>query len=122
MQNIEVKLTSKKGRGVYALKEIKMGEIIEICPTIIFSEKEAEELEKTILSNYWFSWKDWETNEYGCIAGGYALFYNHSNTPNAKHERDYTTKTLIFTAQRDIHTNEEITIKYGTLWFNPIEE
>ena len=119
--DIEVRKTQKKGNGVFANRDFKEGEIIEICPTIIFSKLEAENhLENTKLKDYWFYWAD-DDNEAGAIPLGYGVLYNHSSLNNALAERDYIGKRIVIKAIKDIPKDSEINIKYNMLWFNEME-
>ena len=54
-KKIKVGDVNGKGRGVIATKDIKKGEIIEFCPIVFISEKEASffEKEKTVLNFYY---------------------------------------------------------------------
>lgn len=117
----EVRETGKRGRGVFAVRDFAPGEVIEVCPVVTFSEKEANDVDKTPFTNYWFGWKDDDPNEYGAIAGGCGLFYNHSNDPAAHHERDYERKAMVMRAARHVKKDEEVTIKYAMVWF-PVED
>lgn len=44
------------GRGVFAAKDIKSGELIERCPIIETPLKDYQYLRKTELRNYYFLW------------------------------------------------------------------
>ena len=48
--NFEIKKTSLRGRGLFATKDIKKGEVIENCPVLILSPKERLNAEKTIFN------------------------------------------------------------------------
>ena len=47
---LKVKTTRKKGRGVFANRKIKKGEIIEVAPVIVLSRREAKTLNDLLLS------------------------------------------------------------------------
>jgi len=102
-----------KGRSVVATKNIERGEVIELCPIIFISEKEADffEKENTILKFYYLF--QYAINR-RCLMLGYGSLYNHSKNPNA--DVDYDTKEpknyLFFQAIKDIKTGEEILIDY----------
>ncbi len=122
-QKIEIKTTTKKGRGVFAKKCFTKDELIESCQIIPFSSDDADKIELTILSNYWFAWKTDEVpSEYGAICLGNGSLYNHSNHPNAHVFKDYDHNLIHFIASEDIQVGTEITIKYGTIWFQEEEE
>ena len=120
---IEIKPTKHKGRGVFACKLIKKDEIIETCQIIPFSADDADIIETTFLSNYWYAWKtDEEPNQYGALCLGNGSLYNHSTNPNAFVFRDYNNNLIHFIASKDIIPGSEITVKYGTVWFKEEEE
>lgn len=114
----------KIGRGVFALVNIKKGEIIEICPTITFPENQTDSLSQTELMNYiFFAGKN---KNVLVLALGFGSLYNHSNIPNAKYKIDLKNELITFRAIKDIKKDEEIFINYKgdktdmPLWFeNP---
>jgi uncharacterized protein len=114
---IEIKKSGIKdaGRGVFATKAIKKGELIETCPIVIFSDEDFPLLEKTKIGGYVFGY----TGNSTMLALGYGSLYNHQNKNNAKyelfesetgHEEDHE---LCITALKDIAKGEEIYINYG---------
>lgn len=46
--------TDIKGRCVFADKEYKKGETIEICEYITIPQVQIETLKKTVINDYWF--------------------------------------------------------------------
>ncbi len=96
-------------RGVHASRRIHKGELIESCPIIPLREEDTAHIDETVLTKYYFGWKD-ETN---CIVLGYGSLYNHSDNPNAEYRRNFADHVLEFYALRDIREEEEITIKYN---------
>jgi SET domain-containing protein len=117
MSLIRVEESSGKGRGVFAAKNFKEGEIIETCPVIVFPAEEVDALESIQLSNYYFAWGI--ASEEAAIALGYGSLYNHSYTPNATYQKDFDKSLLKYICIRDIQKNEEITINYNG---NPEDE
>lgn len=108
VNEIKIKITKNKGRGVFATAEQHSGQIIEICPIIKFTPSEYKLLEKTILDNYMYDW-------FGesCIPLGYGLLYNHSFTPNAKFIFHKKTQTISYIALKNIKPGTEILINYN---------
>ena len=107
------------GRGVFASKDIKKGEIIETSPIIILEFSDFIDTKWNLLFEYYF-WMD----DFVVLAMGYASFYNHAKDANSKYEINRDNKTIIFTASKDIKKNQEIYFNYkGTanpktpLWF-----
>jgi uncharacterized protein len=121
---IKIKRIKGKGRGVFARRAIRKGEVIESVPVLVMSSKEyAEGLSKTALKDYCFGWG----TDQVALALGYGSLYNHSYQPNARYE-DIGTQTKDFVAVRDIAEGEEITINYNgkpgskaKVWFDVVE-
>jgi uncharacterized protein len=106
---IEVKWTKSKGRGVFSCLDINKGSIIEVTPVVTLPIAEVYAWNSNFgLYDYVFKWSDGTM----AIALGYGSLYNHSFTPNAKF-RLGKDLTIIFTAIRPIRAGEEITINYN---------
>ena len=106
----QIKYSPKiKGRGVFALKDYKKGEVIEVCPCI--SDKKANFSDK--VKDYLFGY-DKET---GLLAFGYCSLYNHSDDYNALWKVLSKEKLKIF-ATKDIKEGDEIFISYGNPYWD----
>ena len=104
----EVKNIPDKGRGVFACQDISEGEIIEKAHVIIIDKEQSSHIEKTILDDYVFLWKE------DCAAVlGNGMMYNHSYEPNALYIRDLENKIMIYKALKNIAVGEEIFINYN---------
>jgi len=121
-----IKETGKYGRGIFATRDIKTGELIEISPVLTSIKNEWKYLKKTVLYNYCFSWG--ENYEHTAIALGYGSLYNHSYTPNAEYKNNIDNLSIDFYAISDITNGQEITINYNEssddnspLWFEVID-
>ncbi len=113
---IEVKFISKrKGRGVFAKKNIAKDVIIDIAYIILISNKDWDLIEDTILSNYSFEWDDPKCiGEYdSAISLSVSQFINHSYEPNIKYDYDYKNKCIKYITLREISKGEEITVNYN---------
>lgn len=108
---ISVKDAPGKGRGVFAQRNFKKGEVIETCPVIVLPPQEVDNLELTELYNYYFAWE--ADSRAAAIALGYGSLYNHSYEPNAKYQKDFNNKLLKYICIKDINKDEEITINYN---------
>lgn len=115
-------MESKYGRGIFATHNINKGELIHEAPVIVSPKHEFKYLDKTVLSNYVFSWG--EKYEDCAIALGYGSLFNHSYTPNAIYKLRRKKETIEFYAHTDIGAGEEILINYNgkpddksPLWF-----
>ena len=101
-----------KGRGVFALRAIGAGEVVEVCPAIIVRKPKA--MLPPRLRAYVFSW----TSLGGqpglvAIALGYGSMYNHANPANMRYEAMIESGCMRFIASRDIAADEELTINYN---------
>lgn len=99
------------GRGVFASREIKKGELIESCPVIPTSESDYLFLKKTLLRNYYFMWD--ESNKKVAICLGFGSIYNHSYEPNATYKKLIKENIIDFVAIKNIKKDEEITVNYN---------
>lgn len=109
-KTIIVKRTGKKGRGVFAAKNFKIGEIIESCPVLVFDTKGRKYLEKTLLSHYIYPWR---STRGAALVLGYGSIYNHSFSPNADWKQNFTTKAMVFRAINPIKKGQEILVNYN---------
>lgn len=105
----KVKKSKIHGIGVFAAKNIKRNEIIEICKLIIMSQKDTRLIDETSLYDYYFSWKD---NKSG-IALGNGSLYNHSYEPNAKYIKNFSAAAITFIALKPIRAGSEIIVNYN---------
>ncbi|MBC8172397.1 MAG: SET domain-containing protein-lysine N-methyltransferase [Chitinophagales bacterium] len=109
--NLFVARTQHKGRGVFTTKKIKKGQIIEICPMIVFGAKDRKIINDTFLYEYYFEWG--ESTRKGGLALGFGSIYNHSYHPNAIYDPNFDLNILTFKSLRDIEAGEEITVSYN---------
>lgn len=121
MQSVEVRLTARRGRGVFALRAFSPGECIEAAPVLLVPAVESEHVARTVFDSYVYHWPD------GALALvlGFGSLYNHSYTPNARFNRDVDHAVMRYTALRTIEAGEEILINYNgdpdcrdPLWFD----
>lgn len=98
------------GRGVFAQRALKIGEVIEECPIIKMKLQEMT-VRKHMLLNYYAFMID-EQHEYTGISLGYGSLYNHADHCNANYYYDKDKELMIFEAIRPIAKNQEITINY----------
>jgi hypothetical protein len=111
-----------KGRGVFTDSTIPAGAPIERAPVIIIPAGQWENMEGTVLFDYYFAWK-----EHSALALGLGSLYNHSYNPNARYHKQYAEQVIEIVALRTIHAGEEILINYNgdpqddsPLWFHPL--
>lgn len=105
---------SKAGRGVFASRNIKKGELIETCPVIRVPKNDVSNLKKSILVNYYFYFgKNQKDKSNLAVALGYGSLYNHSFEPNATYVKKPKNNIIDFIAMKDIKKGEEITANYN---------
>lgn len=106
----------KGGRGVFAIKPIASGTLIERVPVLLIPKQQVfgdNEIARraTFISWYVFEWEGITKREYVALALGYASIYNHSYDPNARVER-LAPDLLEVYARHDIAEGDEIFINY----------
>lgn len=111
---------------MFATRDIKTGELIEVSPVLISCKEEWKYMKKTILVNYCFAWG--ENGDQTAVALGYGSLFNHSYTPNAIFVNNLENMSIDFLAIDDIKEGMEITINYNedaddktSLWFDVID-
>jgi uncharacterized protein len=110
----------RHGRGVFAGRRFRKGEVLEHCPILAITAKDRTVLEGTRLRSYLYE-RDGGT---AAIALGFGSLYNHSFHANAECELLLDEGSAVFRALRAIAAGEEITIRYtdeSQLWFVPRE-
>ncbi|KAG7367197.1 nuclear protein SET [Nitzschia inconspicua] len=79
------------GWGVFSLKHISKGDIVELAPLLLrFPEENSEVLKATILNNYHYEYWAWNGVSSECqfaLSFGYMLYFNHSAQPNIKYQQ-----------------------------------
>lgn len=107
-----------KGRGVFALTDIKEGEVIEVAPVIPVS-KAAVPDDGSAPDGYLLDWNEEDDDEAHCMPLGYIMLYNHGKNPTMALEADMEEYTMTARAIRDIKKGEELTWNYSCeLWFD----
>jgi hypothetical protein len=105
------------GKGVFAGRDIEEGEVIEVCPIILFPKEELVHMRQTVLDDYYFDWG--EKGEWFAICLGFGSLYNHSYTPNAEYGMDFDAQTIDFYCIKPIPAGEEIFVNYNGDADNP---
>lgn len=110
-------ISEEKGRGVFALRDIRKGEVVETAPVVPVSKSNVVESGEAP-DGYLLEWDGIYEDEEYCMPLGYVMLYNHSDTPNLHLEADYEAYTMSVTAMRDIKAGEELCWNYGCdIWF-----
>jgi hypothetical protein len=94
---------------VIAKTQFARGEIIEICPMIILSDisKTVDRLKEIVFEI------DKKKGEYALVLG-YGSLYRHSPESNVDYAYNKRQRHMFFIANRTIQAREELTINYGS--------
>ena len=109
--SIKQSLIPNSGRGVFAEKDFKKDEVIEVCPLLTDYKKN---FVNSKIKDYTFKSKFKPDQE--VIVFGMCSMYNHSDNFNVAHNQD--PENMIFTAARDIKKGEELYVNYGSNYWN----
>ena len=109
VQQIRIGDSPIHGQGVFALVDIKAGEVIERCPYLVIDDDDLAEENR--LNDYLFTSPDVGTDY--LVIMGYGMMYNHSSDANAEWEIDDDNRFVRFSATKDIDAGEEIFQDYG---------
>ena len=111
-------INEEKGRGVFALKDIKKGEVIEVAPVVPVSKENVVDNGEAP-DGYLLEWDGNYENEEYCMPLGYIMMYNHASEPNIHLDQDYDAYTMTVTALHDIKKGEELCWNYNIeVWFD----
>src|SRR4051794_17429842 len=75
-RDIYVRRVRGMGRGVFAGRRFRRGEVIEVCPVIFIPRRQERKCRGELLEKYIFHWPDGRHG--AAIALGYGSIYNHS--------------------------------------------
>jgi hypothetical protein len=100
------------GRGAFAVRELKEGDIVERCPALEVTDRDVG----GELLNYVFYGS---AEDRRLIAMGYGMLFNHSPQPNVAYYREEGSlgAELVIYALRDIRKDEELFYNYGDDWW-----
>lgn len=105
-------IDEEKGRGVFALRDFKKGEVLENAPVIPVSKESVVENGEAP-DGYLLQWDGLFENEEFCMPLGYIMMYNHADEPNIEIENDMEEYTMTVKAARDIKKGEELCWNYS---------
>lgn len=121
-------ISSAKGRGLFATRDIPASTILEEAPVIPIPVEDEKALEPTVLNNYLFEWIDPAKPFKMVIIMTPFQFVNHSFKPNVKYVMDHEKDVIRFISLRAIMAGEELTVNYNgsvdcndSVWFEVIE-
>lgn len=120
---VDISKIPNGGRGVFARRDIKNGEVIESCPVIEIPHDDVANLLDSVLITYFYYLGP--RKDRVLITLGFGAIYNHTYTPNARYVEKLKEGIVEFVAIKDISKDEEITVNYNSedsgstnpLWF-----
>jgi SET domain-containing protein len=107
-RNISARPSSGKGRGVFATRRIRAGEIIETAPVLLVPKEQAALLATSFLGHYMFKS---DNKKHFVIGLGFSSLINHGADANA--EFFVSIDCIVVKARRAILSGAEVTIDYG---------
>lgn len=108
---VEARHARNMGLGVFALKNIKEGEIIERCPVIQIPAVQYNIIKYSIFNEYIYEASD-RGGETAKLCLGLGSLYNHSDAPNTGYY-GVNARYMEFYAVRNIKKGEQLFIDYG---------
>lgn len=111
-ENVFIAEVEGKGRGVFAARDFKKGELIEACPVVVLSNSDRKKINHTELRKYYYEWGAPDYKE-AAVVLGFGFLYNHDYNSNAHYERDEENRIIKYVCIRDIKAGEEITVNYN---------
>lgn len=126
---------SSKGRGVFAARRFRAGDVVEIAPVVVVPSPEVTTTTTRLRSDtttirpapgvevvvefvrefqvLLFHWEHLASVPgTRALALGYGSLYNSANPANMRYEADVLQQAMRFIAVRNIHVDEELTINY----------
>lgn len=105
---LEVLTTKQYGRGLYATRRIRKGEVVERSPVLVVDHP--GQLNSTSMNVYMFEWRRGNS----ALALGLGSLFNHSEKrSNVTYNPVYQDLQILFVATRDIRKGEQLMINYG---------
>ena len=101
------------GRGVFAARDIKNGDLVERCPVLQVDE---EDIGGELLNYVFYG----DNEKKRLVAMGNGMLFNHSSFPNVSYYLEDTPHgpELVIYALRDIRKGEELFYNYGSEWWS----
>jgi hypothetical protein len=111
-----------KWRGVFAGRDFRAGDVVEVAPVIVLETEDIAVLRSTLLRSYDFDWQVLANTQTPttAVAAGYGSLYNHADSASVSYHADPASLALVFTAVRDIGREEQLTINYNAKGGGPV--
>ena len=108
--DIYVRKARGMGRGVFAGRAFRKGEVIEVCPVVPLPRSQSKKCEDDALDLYVFEWP--RRGFPAAVVLGYGSLYNHSVDANATFTPRPVADVMVFRAARAIEPGEQIFVDY----------
>lgn len=113
--HLYIKNVQNKGLGVFSNNNIKKGEVVEYCHSILIETPKPWMRDRTITKYcYW-------SNDLGIMPLGFGPIYNCAEREHLKNTGFFLfpeDALVVFVAQKDIAKNEEILVWWGEGYYN----
>ena len=112
-----------RGRGVFATRSFRKGEVVERSPVIALPGRQWRHVRRTLLSDFPYEWEGGR-GDFALVLGLGSL-YNHSRRPNVENVNRPDLMAVDWVARRAIRRGEELSVDYVSgdpergLWFRP---
>lgn len=119
---IKVGKSDLAGIGVFAIEDIKAGEIVERCP-MVRMEHRSNYVHDPTINNYMYTQPKCSCNDcqnhghYFWMVLGYGMLYNHQDVPHTEWKFNWRLKYADVVAKKDIKKGQEIFVTYGSNYF-----
>ncbi len=114
MTGLRVWSSSIAGRGVFAERPFRAGELVERCEILRVPASQVETIQSTVLNHHLVGSDDGSGDVF--IPLGNGSFYNHSDDANAEYVADGRNDLFVVTARRAINPGDEVTVAYLRPW------
>lgn len=104
---IQIKITKKYGRGCYASKNIKKGQVIETCELLVLTKEDTKKVNNTDLKYYVFKYN----NSQDCLVLGNGEIFNHSDNANVSYK--IKDNKMVFIAIKNIKKGRQLFTNYN---------
>lgn len=115
MKTYYVRNTKDMGRGIFADRDFKAGEIICYCELLVLDKDDSSMINDTSLENYTFRFNEMSD----CLVLGDGSIFNHNDDENTTYELIKITDALgsrhlmKFTTKKPILQDEQMFINYS---------
>ncbi len=116
---IEVRRSGRHGHGVFAVRDLEPGAVVEECPALWLDDDQWEAVDgQGGLHGYCYD----APGGGALLALGFGSLYNHAADPTLDYEVLMRPPRVRLTTVRSVAAGEELTIRYAEpehLWFDP---